>query len=142
MDEPKPGATIVLYDGVCALCNNAVTFILQHDPLGCIMFASLQGEFGTGLLLKAGLDPTRLDTLYLVQNYGTEKQRILERSDAALNIARLLNGGWRWLSLFLAVPRVLRNAGYDLIARNRYRLFGKHDQCVMPRKEWKARFID
>jgi predicted DCC family thiol-disulfide oxidoreductase YuxK len=142
MKEPPAGATIVLYDGVCALCNGAITFILQRERRGTLYFASLQGEFGTRFLQTNGRDPANLDTLYLVANYGAKNQKLMDRSDAALNIARKLDGAWSLFALGLAVPRPVRNWFYDRVANNRYRMFGKHDQCVMPRPEWKARFID
>ncbi len=141
MNEPPVGARIILYDGVCALCNGATTFILQRDYKCCFLFASMQGEFAANLLQAAGRDPNNLDTLYLVEDYKTPKQRILDRSTAALRIARELKGMWSWLTALQVVPRPLRDIAYNLVARFRYRLFGKHDQCVMPKPEWKARFI-
>ena len=142
MREPPTGARIVLYDGVCALCNSATMFILQRDTAGQFLFASLQSQFATELLRAAGRNPTQLDSLHLVVDYKTPKQRILDRSDAALTIAHGLKRPWCWMSVLRFIPRCLRDSMYNVIARYRYRIFGKHESCVLPKPQWKERFID
>jgi predicted DCC family thiol-disulfide oxidoreductase YuxK len=142
MNEPPVGSCIVLYDGVCALCNGAITFILQRERRQDLLYASLQGDFAIRFLSANQRDPANLDTLYVIRDYGTSKQRLLERSDAVVHIARQLRSAWTLFSLLGVLPKNLRDWLYDRVARNRYRLFGKHDQCVMPKPQWKARFID
>ena len=132
----EPG--IVLFDGVCNLCNGAVQFILDHERDHALRFASLQSDEGARLLvahgrkaLAAGESP---DTMLLVEG-GT----LYDRSTAALRIARHLRAPWRWGVVFFVVPRVLRDFVYGVVARNRYRWFGKTDQCRLPTPELKAR---
>ncbi|MFZ6009188.1 MAG: thiol-disulfide oxidoreductase DCC family protein [Bacteroidota bacterium] len=129
---------VILFDGVCNLCNGAVQFILRRDRKKNFKFASLQSSFGQQQLKKFGLDTNKLHSIIVLDAEG----RFYEKSDAALFIAKHLSGLWPTLSFFKIVPRFIRNAIYDLIARNRYRLFGKKDQCMIPTPELKSRFID
>jgi len=137
---------IVLFDGVCNLCNAAVRFIIDRDPRGTMRFASLQSEVGQALVaqhaaqLDPGSMPSRADdappTLLLV-----EDGCIYARSTAALRIARRLNWPWPVLGVFLAVPRLVRDPVYDFVANRRYRWFGKTDACRLPTKEEAGRFL-
>lgn len=127
---------ILLFDGVCNLCNGAVQWVLKHDRKGVFRFAALQSETGQALLKRFGLSPEHFDTVVLV-----EGDRLFTRSDAALELARRLGGGWSMLYGFKIIPRFIRNAIYDWIARNRYRWFGKKEACMLPRPEWKERFV-
>lgn len=137
MNLPDPAAhPIVLFDGVCNLCHGAVRFLLEHDPDARLRFASLQSELGRALLTKHGLDADALDTIVFVDAHGAHL-----RSDAALRIVRTLGPPWSWLRILTALPRPLRDAGYDFVARNRYRWFGRKDACPMPRAEWTSRFL-
>jgi predicted DCC family thiol-disulfide oxidoreductase YuxK len=134
---PDPAVhPVVLFDGVCNLCHRAVQFLLEYDRDARLRFASLQSEVGRTLLAKHGLDADALDTMVLVDAGGAHL-----RSDAALRIVRFLGPPWSWLRALAALPRPLRDAGYDFIARNRYRWFGKKDACPLPRAEWTARFL-
>jgi len=127
---------LILFDGVCNLCNGAVNFIVDHDPDAYFRFAPLQSNVAQTHLQQYGVR-TDLDTMVLVEN-----GEVYERSTAALRIARRLSGPWPLLAMGLLVPRPLRDAVYDWIATNRYDWFGQRDQCRMPTPELKARFLD
>ena len=128
---------VVLFDGVCNFCNAGVNFILDHDRSGRIHFAALQSEAGQRLLREFGLRTTDFDTLVLV-----EGNRCYTRSTAALRIAGLLDGwAWRLISALLLVPAFLRDYAYDVLARNRYRWFGRSEACRVPTPEVRGRFL-
>ena len=128
---------LVLYDGVCNLCNSSVQFILKHDPKGTFRFAALQGELATALLAGNDLPADRLDTLVYLRN-----GKLLTRSTAALNIAKGLRFPWPLLAVFLLIPAPLRDGVYRWVAGNRYRWFGKQEQCMVPTPAVRARFLD
>jgi len=140
VDEGMP--PVLLFDGVCGLCNTAVQFVLRHDPSGRFRFAPLQSEFARRVLMRHGRDPRDLDTMYLVVGADTPHERLLAKSDGILAVLHGLGGGWRLLSLARILPRALRDRGYDRLARNRYRWFGRTQQCIVPRPEVRARFVD
>lgn len=127
---------IVLFDGVCNLCNGSVQFILKRDPQARFRFASLQSEAGRSLMSEHGLDPDALSSVVVI-----EDGRVWQESSAALRIARHLPGLWKLLRIFTIIPRPLRDAIYRLIARNRYRWFGKTETCWLPTPELKGRFL-
>ena len=127
---------IVLFDGVCNLCNGSVQFILQRDPAGKFRFASLQSDLAQRLLTERGLDPKALDSVVVIDG-----GRLYRESDAALRIARDMKGAWKALTVFRVIPRPLRDWAYRLIARNRYRWFGKSDTCWLPTPELRGRFL-
>lgn len=127
---------IVLFDGVCNLCNGSVQFIIRHDRQGRFRFASLQSPVGQDLQTRFGMDPGRLDSVLLV-----EGDRWYQESDAALRIARGMSGAWKALAVFRVIPRPIRDAVYRLIARNRYRWFGKQETCWLPTPELRGRFL-
>ncbi len=110
---------IVLFDGICNLCNASVRFISRHDKDSNIQFASLQSEVGKDLLLNKAVDTTKIDSIIFVSD-----EKIFFKSNAAIEIAKLLNGFPHYLQYFRFVPRPVRDFVYDLIAKNRYRLFG------------------
>lgn len=126
---------VILFDGVCNLCNSSINFVIDRDKKQKYRFAPLQSEIGEMVKKKAGksLD---LDSVLLYEN-----GKLLDKSDAALEIARNLSGIWPMLYVFKVVPRPLRNLVYDFIARNRYKWFGKMDACRMPTPELKALFL-
>ncbi|WP_017811506.1 MULTISPECIES: thiol-disulfide oxidoreductase DCC family protein [Paenibacillus] len=128
---------IVLVDGVCHFCQGATKFIIKRDPKGIFHFASIQSEVGQKLMQKGGLRTDTMDTFVLI-----EKGQFYTRSTAALRIARRLRYAWPLLYAFIVVPKMLRNSVYNLIARNRYRWFGKSDQCMLPTPEIRERFIE
>jgi predicted DCC family thiol-disulfide oxidoreductase YuxK len=110
---------IVLFDGICNLCNASVRFISRHDKDSKIQFASLQSEMAKQLLSKLIIDTNKIDSIIFIS-----EEKFLFKSDAALEIAKLLNGLPRYLQYFRFIPRPIRDFIYDLIAKNRYRLFG------------------
>lgn len=134
---------IILYDGVCGLCNRLVQFLLKHDKQGRLRFASLQSDFAAKVLQRHGIDPKDLDTLHVVENYEQPGERVLQRSDAILRAGRELGGFWS-VSAATAnvIPRVLRDVVYRFVAQNRYRVFGKYDTCMLPEPNQRSRFLD
>lgn len=128
---------ILLFDGVCNLCNGAVQWVIRHDPEGRIHFAALQSEIGQQLLEKAGLPTEELSTVIFSHN-----GHLYTRSDAALELLRQLGGSWSLLYGLKIIPRPIRNGIYDWVARNRYRWFGKRESCMIPTPDLKARFLD
>jgi predicted DCC family thiol-disulfide oxidoreductase YuxK len=137
----RPGP-IVLYDGVCALCNGLVTFVLARDRAGVFRFASLQGEFGRETLARHGRNSGALDTLLIVLSPGSPDERLLDRSTAALFVLQHLPGIWTLAGRAMEiVPGALRDVAYRLVARTRYRTFGKYDVCPVPPPEVRDRFL-
>jgi predicted DCC family thiol-disulfide oxidoreductase YuxK len=130
-------AGVVLFDGVCNLCSNSVQFIIKRDPKARFKFASLQSVFGQAELTRLKLNPNQLHSIILIQG-----DAFLERSTAALEIARHLSGVWPLVYIFKIVPRFLRNPVYNWIARNRYRWFGKKNECWLPTPDLRDRFLD
>ena len=128
---------IVLFDGVCNLCNASVNFIIDRDPAGHFLFAPLQGATAPALLQKHGRSIACLDTVLLI-----EGGQVFTRSSAALRILRQLNMPWPLLAVFLLVPAGIRDRVYGFIARNRYRWFGRTAACRVPTPELRARFLD
>jgi predicted DCC family thiol-disulfide oxidoreductase YuxK len=127
---------VVLFDGVCNLCNGAVQFIIKRDRASKFLFASLQSNFGQSQLLKFGLDPSKLHSIIVLDD-----GKLYERSDAALKIVSRLAQPWPLFAAFRIFPRFFRNWIYDLVAKNRYRIFGKQDSCMIPTPATKARFV-
>jgi predicted DCC family thiol-disulfide oxidoreductase YuxK len=126
----------ILFDGVCNFCNASINFIIDRDKKGIFKFAALQSEIGQDLLKKYSLEQDTFDSIIL------EKEgKIYQKSDAALEIARNIDGLWKIFYIFKIIPLFLRNPIYDLIAKNRYRIFGRTDACRIPTAELKARFL-
>ena len=132
---PSEGSVIILYDGVCNLCNASVRFVLARDHNDSFRFASLQSEAGRRLAAKYNLT-TDLSTFFLIEGGKT-----YERSDAWLETMRLL--GWPWSAShgLRIVPRSVRNWVYDVVGRNRYRWFGKQESCPAPKPESQWKFL-
>tara|TARA_B100000945_G_C20184288_1_gene503851 strand:+ start:283 stop:681 length:399 start_codon:yes stop_codon:yes gene_type:complete len=128
---------IILFDGVCNLCNGAINFIIKHDPKGIFKFASLQGETGKQLLAQHNIDPQETDSIVLIDN-----DQVSVKSSAALRIAKNLNQGYPLLFGFMIIPTFIRNGVYDFIAANRYKWFGKKESCMLPTPELRTRFLD
>lgn len=141
MPEPISGP-IVLYDGVCGLCNRAVQFLLKRDRHDRFRFAPLQSAFAADLLKRHDIDHTDLDTVYAVRNYGKPDEQLLSRSDAFLFFGDVLGGIWRVGRLARIVPRAIRDRLYDFVARNRYRVFGKSDTCMLPDPAYRHKFLE
>ncbi|MGB3587684.1 MAG: thiol-disulfide oxidoreductase DCC family protein [Tunicatimonas sp.] len=127
---------VILFDGVCNLCNHAVNFIIDRDPARRFLFSSLQSEAGRELLKKHQLDAQYLDSLVLIQG-----ESVYLKSAAALRIARHLSGIWSLCYAFIVVPPFIRNFFYDIVARFRYQTFGQSDSCRIPTPELKSRFL-
>jgi len=159
--------SILLYDGVCGLCNWLVQFTLKRDPAGVFQFASLQSKLAGLILARHGADAGDLDTVYVLVNCDREDEKLLARSDAVIFILQQLSaaeprsthpglrpgsaqatpiGGFSFWQLVAGVlqliPRVLREWGYRVVARNRYRVFGRYDTCPVPTEETRRRFLD
>ena len=134
---------IILYDGVCGLCNRAVRFVLKHDHHDRFRFASLQSELAQEILRRHGIQPGNLDTFYLIAGPGQADGRLSARSDAAIGVLRTLGGTWSAAALPLrALPKLVRDWGYNLLARRRYRVFGKYDVCPLPEAGNRHKFLD
>ena len=126
----------VLFDGVCNFCNASINFVIDRDKKGVFKFAALQSDIGQEILKKYGLKQTNFDSIIL------EKEgKIYQKSDAALEIVRNMDGLWKVFYIFKIIPSFLRNPVYNLIAKNRYRIFGRTDACRIPTPELKARFL-
>ena len=128
--------SLLLFDGVCNLCNSSVQFILLRDKKDRFRFASLQSDYGQNLLREHNLPTETFNSLVLVEN-----DKVYKKSTAALRIARKLKGLWPLLFAFIIIPPFIRNFVYDIIAKNRYRWFGKKEECMLPRPEWKQKFL-
>ncbi len=128
----------VFFDGVCNLCNGAVQFILDRDRHALFRFAPLQSDAATKILSERGvvIDQGAMDSVILI-----EGDRLYQRSDAALRIARRLDAPWPAAYVLIIVPRFVRDAVYKLIARHRYRWFGRTETCRVPTPELRARFL-
>ncbi len=129
---------IVLYDGVCNLCDGAVRFILPRDSRGTFRFASLQGAFATSLMMRHGIAISPTPESILLVSDG----RVYQESEAILRIAQGLDFPWPGLGIFLFVPRPIRDGIYRWVARNRYRWFGRAESCLLPQVEWRSRFLE
>ncbi len=128
---------IVLFDGVCNLCNGFVNFVIDRDPAGYFKFGALQSEAARPYLERFGLRPDYMDSIVLIEN-----GRLYRDSTAALRILRRLKGLWPLLYALIVVPRPLRDAVYRWIARHRYRWFGRREQCRVPTPDLLARFLE
>lgn len=127
---------IILFDGVCNLCNSSVQFIINRDKKNIFRFASIQSEVGTNLLKLYNFDLSITDSIILIEN-----GKAYSRSTAALRISKRLSGLYCLLYVFIIVPPFIRNAIYDLVAKNRYKWFGKKKECMVPTEEMRSKFI-
>jgi len=136
------GAHLVLYDGVCGLCSRLLQFLLVRDRRRLFSFASLQSAVGRSIVQRSGGNPAELTSFYVVADYRTAASRVFARSDAALFVAGSLSWPWKAARWLRVVPHAFRDRAYDVVARNRYRLFGRFDRCLIPSREFRNRFID
>jgi predicted DCC family thiol-disulfide oxidoreductase YuxK len=132
---------VVLYDGVCGMCNRLVRMILRRDPDGFFRFATLQGELAGAALARHHESRESFETVYVLLEPGTPAERLLSHSDAAVYILAHIRGPLRALRAWGFLPRFLRDWIYRLIAKRRYRWFGKYHTCPLPPAEWKERFL-
>ena len=128
---------IVIFDGVCNFCNDSVNFIIKRDPNGLYSFAPMQSASAQQLMAAHGITEVGLDTFILIKNENCHV-----RTDAALEIAKDLTGFWYLCGVFRIVPGPIRDFFYRILAKNRYRLFGKRESCMVPTPEIRSRFID
>ena len=126
---------IVLFDGECNFCDASVQFILKRDPKGVFKFASLQSEVGQQLLKEYDV-PNNMDSIVLIDSDG-----YYTKSTAALKIARQLTDFWKYVYIFIIVPKFVRDIVYNIIAKNRYKWFGKKEACMLPTAEQRDRFL-
>jgi predicted DCC family thiol-disulfide oxidoreductase YuxK len=136
------GAHLLLYDGVCGLCNRLLQFLLVHDRRAVFAFASLQSAIGRSTVERFGGNPDALTSFHVVVNFRTDRAQLLSRGRAALFVAGELGWPWKAAVVLRGVPAALLDHLYDVVARNRYRVFGRLDQCLLPRPEYRRRFID
>jgi len=128
---------VVLFDGVCNLCNSSVIFIIKRDAKSKLKFASLQSEYGAQQMNKFNLPPSALNSVLLVKG-----GRLFQKSNAALEIASMMDGIWPILYSLKIIPIFIRDFIYDWIANNRYRWFGKKGECMIPTSAMRERFIN
>ena len=127
---------IILFDGVCNLCNSSINFVIRNDKKGIFKFAPLQSNFGKKALKKYNINTKDTDSIILV-----DEDKCYIKSSAALQIAKYLSGAYPLLFGFMIVPKFMRNWVYDYIAENRYKWYGKTESCMIPTPELKDRFI-
>lgn len=137
MNEQAP---VLLYDGVCALCNGAVKTILRFDKVGTMRFAALDSDYGAAVAARHP-ELADIDSLVVVDDPGGPAERVHVRSDGYLRILTYLGGPWRLLRVIAVLPRPVRDWCYDLVARTRYRIFGKYDTCPLPPPAVRTRFL-
>ena len=132
----KTESSIILFDGICNLCNSSVQFVIRHDKKKQFQFASLQSAVGQQLLISGGIEAISNNSFVLIDagNY-------YQRSRAALRVLLRIGGAWKLFYLFILIPPFIRDAVYNFIARNRYRLFGKRNECMVPNDELRDRFL-
>jgi predicted DCC family thiol-disulfide oxidoreductase YuxK len=128
--------SIILFDGVCNLCNGAVNFVIKRDPGNVFKFAPLQEKQGALLLKTHAIDIQKLESIVLIEN-----EKVYIKSSAALRITKKLSGLWPLLFVLLIIPSFIRDGIYDIIAKNRYKWFGKKEQCMIPTPGLKKKFL-
>ncbi len=133
---------IVLYDGVCGLCNRLTRFLLKHDHNDRLRFAPLQSDFASSILRKHNVSASDLDSVYVVTELGQATEHVLARSDAMVHLLSELGGVWGAAIIVKVIPRVVRDWVYNHVARNRYRVFGKYDACPVPNEKDRQKFIE
>ncbi|TCK69264.1 putative DCC family thiol-disulfide oxidoreductase YuxK [Winogradskyella wandonensis] len=130
---------LILFDGICNLCNSSVLYVIKRDKNNKFLFAPLQSAIGEAIINEFNIDTNQTDSILL---YNPSEQKIFSKSTAALKIAKDLTFPIKLLSVFLVFPSVLRNWFYNYIAKNRYKWYGKRESCMIPTPELKAKFLD
>ena len=133
---------IIFFDGVCGLCNHVVLFVLKRDQKGFFRFAPLQGDYARSELPKFGGEPEELNTFYVLTFDSSGTPNLLDKSTAACYVLSELGGFWKVLSTGKILPKILRDMIYSLVAKTRYRFFGKKEVCMIPEPEWTERFVE
>jgi predicted DCC family thiol-disulfide oxidoreductase YuxK len=137
MNNKEINHPVLLFDGVCNMCNHIVIFIIKRDRKATFRFASLQSQTGADMLQQHGLPETDMNTVILM-----DESHYYTKSTAALHVFKRLGGLWSLLYVFIVIPKPIRDIFYAWVARNRYKWFGKKDQCMIPTPELKNRFLD
>ena len=138
MTAKETAKKIILFDGVCNLCNSSVLFIIKRDKKDRFRFAALQSEVGKKLARERNIDTSKIDSIILIEPHIA----YYTQSTAVLKIGQSFGGLWRVLWIFEWIPSRIRNRFYDFIAKNRYRWYGKKDACMVPTPELKAKFLE
>jgi len=133
-----PNKKIILFDGVCNLCNSAVQFVIQHDKKDVFRFVALQSELGQEILNHIGINSKNIDSIILYK----PGVAYYYKSSAALQIAKDLDGFWHFGTIFRIISTGIRNYIYDYIAKNRYQWYGKKETCMIPNEELKSKFLE
>lgn len=129
---------LILFDGVCNLCNSSVLYVIKRDPKNLFLFAPLQSEIGIELIRQFNIDTNKTDSILL---YNPKSKSLKHKSSAAIHIAKHLGLPSNLLIVFLIIPKFVRNWVYDYIAKNRYKWYGKKEACMIPTPELKNKFI-
>ncbi|RDI04552.1 thiol-disulfide oxidoreductase DCC family protein [Flavobacterium sp. AG291] len=137
MNNLPENKKIILFDGICNLCDNTVQFIIKHDKEDIFRFVALQSDLGKEIISHIGLDISKTDSIVLYE----PGHAYYYKSQAAFEISKGLTGIYQWLSIFSILPKWLTDKVYDYIARNRYKWYGKKDECMLPTPELKAKFL-
>ncbi len=135
--QPDPADSILLFDGICNLCSGFVQFVLKYEKSPVIRFASLQSPIGESIIKKHKITRNGLESIVFIEN-----DKAYEKSEAVLKISRYLKFPWSSFVASGIIPLFIRNWVYDMVAANRYRIFGKQEVCWVPDPKWKNRFID
>jgi len=136
MKKDNSNHKIILFDGVCNLCNSTVTFVIKRDKKDVFRFAALQDEAGKRLIKKHAIDISKVDSILFVDGV-----KMFSKSTAALKIAKNMSGLYPLIYAFMIVPKFIRDWIYDYVARNRYRWYGKKDSCMIPTPELRRKFL-
>jgi predicted DCC family thiol-disulfide oxidoreductase YuxK len=140
--QAAEGVHLVLYDGVCGLCSRLLQFLLTHDHRAVFTFASLQSAVGRTMVDRFGGDPNELGSFHVVAGYRGNKPQMFSRGTAALFVASQLGWPWKMAVLMRVLPTAALDHVYNVVARNRYRVFGRDQQCLTPRSEFRDRFVE
>ncbi len=137
MENLPRNKKIILFDGVCNLCNASVQYVIQHDKKDVFRFVALQSDLGQSILKHIGIDTKNIDSIVLYE----AGVAYFYKSSAALEIAKTLGGIFTISTIFRIIPTGLRNLIYDFVAKNRYKWYGKQEACMIPTTELKAKFL-
>lgn len=136
------GVHVIFFDGVCSLCHRLVRFVIHRDGEARFYYASLQSKFARDFLAERGHSDMEPDTIIVIAHYRSDMERLLSKSAASLFILRELGGMWGWLTVVGLLPNRLLDVVYDVVAKTRYRFFGKYDSCSLPDRDCRSRFIE
>jgi predicted DCC family thiol-disulfide oxidoreductase YuxK len=136
------GKHLILYDGICGLCNKFTQLVLKHDKNDLFRFASLQSKTANEILKNYGYSNNNLDTVYVIENYEKDNQKIYMRAKAIIFVLEQLRLLFSPVNLLKILPDTFLNCAYDMVAKSRYRLFGQSDQCILPKESDSNKFID